>query len=925
MKRFKKIIATMLFLTIFGTLFINEKAQPVNAYFENITSLEDDFNSRTIDSTKWTSNNSETFIENYSLRFHPTKYEWVSQLMLEADNTKFQKSYVIEADLATNATRNAWQAFSFGIPDKNMKFSDAPFALIFFPSYLEDTSLTAFYANTEKSGFLEPINTFLYATPLDKANVFRRLKITVNLIDSKSSTVFYDILDTSGEYIKKHEEKDVLKVNAPLSGYIGLNNSGIETTFKHFKVYDLESNETIYEDDFSNSSIQYATEGEGVWTTSSFSKNDVVIGPLASLKLKGKDSSITSTSEFKKSQSDTIDCLFSTEVLLKYSSMTSNSVAGIEIGKASKNDNGYLFGIKKNENGFGFSLVIYDKNSNLLASLKSNTDAPGNEIRLSLKAYFDNRCVLSYNDLSLTVETNGVEGYVGLKNISIDSNECEGPYCDDFVMQKTIDSGCDATDVGINFNGTRETTLGQLKVKQFYICKNEWEYTKSQDFLLPTYEDTGIPGLTPNGYAIFDNSTNMTIFGTKQKYTNYVVRFDVQILTKTEYLKEYAGFGLEFGLDKYGTYYDNVQSVGLYNTFVDNNPVTLGTTKHSELTEGGDTKLFPIEGVEGKYHNFFDKRNGDYPTLNVVYVVKDGYVTMFFKYSDEPEEVLSKPRIVAKADNSTTGYCCVVGTSGISFTLDNFSLHNLDYVEKEEKYVDYQDSNYQITTRKDFRADNSDTSGLVLNNAYKVNKTIEINDGGSVKTKGLALNGLTRGRINSLEERTEFKYGDASIYLVNTENGKYIEGKDNNGLQKYKLSDNFQFANAFIEIERTNNEFVISACSGNKPLSSMGEEKATFYLNAGTSYSNIEIISSGLTRLSTFTFVNYDSHVNLVARNYNPETDAVISWYEKKSIQDLEKEKNKGCGGSLIGSSIIVTTICLAICALLIKRRRENN
>ncbi len=911
----------MLFPLLFSSLFLSvgilsgTKLSPASATFIDTKEASETFDKRSLNSDIWQTNNAELNIDHYSLRFQPAVYQWTSQLLLQ--EYRLTESYVMDVDLSSTGDKD-WFGVSLGVKEKGGLFSDANFGIIFYSVFNGSSNPNGICVSIADSGNLEQDFKIghIYASPLMEYGVKTKLRIHVNIISYNYSEVYYDILTLDGEMIKEHDPvKDVYKVNRNLSGYVGFNDSGNPVEISHFLLKNAEDNSTIYEDNFTNSGIQYANDGSGVWAAMRFSEDDVKLGPVGDLRLLGKDSSITFNTKFSKPETPTVDTAYFATADVAFNTMSSNAVAGFEIAKASVNDAGEFYGIQKER--FGYNLV-HINNGQAVDSIKYPNNVPGNKVNLKIEVKSGNRVVLSTPHTSLSTNAFKIEGYLGIKNISLDGAACTGPSIDNFNINKITDRGDQTPDVSINFNGTQKKTAGFFEYEDFYVSKKEWKMTTTSDMFLSQFDGTIDPN-NPDGKLYYSHSTNSTMFGSKNKYSDYVVKFKVQILSEVSSMEERAGFALEFGLDKFDTYYDNAQSIGLYNTNASNPSQSLIIMNHCHNKDTGSYSMdFPKS--DGTFAQLFEKRNGEYPTFDVMYIVKDGMVSMHFKYEDEPMSVLATPRVIAKAEGTTDGYCTVVGTSNIDFSLDDYSVTNLDFVNSNLEYVPYKDAEYQITTRKDF-AISKDTTGLELNGSSINGNSLRISNDGSASTTSKTGNGMYRMKFKGIENKATLKFGDLYIDLVDEGNSKSLVARNNVTSETINLGKNFVFANSTFEFLRVDGKLTVKFVSGDIPLSGILNEKHEITLRPTMDYEKFEISSKGITDLSSFIFVNFDSNQTIFNRNFNPDTDIVVAWTERPSIQDMNK---KGCGGSITTTSIIVGLSSLFALGFIVLKRKET-
>ena len=175
-----------------------------------------------------------------------------------------------------------------------------------------------------------------------------------------------------------------------------------------------------------------------------------------------------------------------------------------------------------------------------------------------------------------------------------------------------------------------------------------------------------------------------------------------------------------------------------------------------------------------------------------MFVARNNTVSLHFLLDGEDESNLSKVRtsVVCRENESTDGHLSIYGGMGISFSIDNLSIINLDLDAPAQKYNGK--SNYQEVTRLDFAKEN-DTTGLDLTNANVNKNTLKINEGGKVSTSKLVTDGILRLKLSNIGQELDIVQDQLQIKLINGEN-PYFTITDNSLTQKYELGSGYKFA-----------------------------------------------------------------------------------------------------------------------------------
>ena len=884
-----------------------KETHKVEAAFIENTFIKENFNTKKINEDLWDNNGAELIIDESSMRFTPTQYLWTNHLLL--NNYTISESVEIDIELSTS-NASGWFAFSFGSPNSTARFPDAKAALVFnhmLPG-ASNGGILERSTNNSLSG-AETLND----SPFRSLDEHKILKLFVEILpDGGGSKLYFDIYNKDGSAQYNHGE-DIYDFDVSLTGLLGMNTFYKDTSIYSFVMKKMSNNEVIYSDDFVDSGVSYLSSGDGVWKTSSFTEEDVVISPQGMIGL-NDDSSLTLKKPIADPMNLDIDVVYKASFDINYSKMDFSSIAGIEIGKETKTSNNLFVGLKRN--AVGYSLIALDKDGGVLETVTTSYDEFITHV--SLKVH-NNGGVEFYNSsIGISTSSENVFGYISL---SIKNSEEENRLAviDNFELQTALYVDRAAEDVATNFNGTKDEEFFGDIIKDFYVPTSEWRITP--DISLPVYRDDYEGEEEQNGYIQFNSSNGQTFFGSKSVFYEYVVKFDIEIITSADNLRNTSGFGLQVGMQKFGGYFENYQSLSL--TIARNDDTnTLRSKIEAQNGTFTDPAFDPYcKDGDNNYVNLFDKDGeGNNAKFNVMYVVRNNKVTMYFKNQSEPEEALAIPRAEMEVKGNTDGYCGVVGREGLTFRLDNYSVTNLDYDTPESSYLPVVKDGveYQNKTRLDF-SKISTTSALKLNNA-SINSTLDIADDGSVQTSGILNNGILRLNLKEVEDNLTLSFGKTNILINNSDSKKEIIYSDEANEYKQELDQYFSFNNSFIEIQKTGNSYQVIYCGNQEPLSSCGDTMKTYQLDAGDGYHPLIISSHGLSKISKLCFINFDSHFAIETRNYDPAKDDITPWIERPTEEEVNGIVNKKTSNLplILGTTIPLTIGGLALIAAIV-------
>ena len=854
------------------------KLQTVKAAVTEQIVYADDFNTAALSSV-WTATDASVVSEYSSLRIQPVEFSWPAHILCQA--------YKMEGDcrLELKTQRlpsdgEAWYALSFGAPNATTSiFEKASGALIFTNGA---TQIFKNGADTQKMLSYSPF-------PVDVA--------TIVLEFSQRANGAYDIVYTvkDGDTVVGTTTIEDFEVQ---DGYFGFNSYGVDFDVLSFDVY--ENNEKVYADDFSTSKMSYNNNvvKNAEWVAlNPFNEETASIAPVGQLDVSNIGASVVYNEAFVKKSAE-ISILYEMSASFDFSNATIGTATGFEVAKSSVNADGVFVGITR---GFtGYELVLSDGVNTDKKSLSSN---PADGIfDMSVVARYDNTLIVTVNGQTEAFAVSATEGYWGIGSSEKYADSGKGALVDEFSFKRSVYKENSVSDMGMNFEGTREFEDEDGKYYNYYVPIKDW-YLGS-NVRLANYD------FAENGYALFGNASTDSSFGPKTKFGDCIVRFDVTMVgsdyyydNPDDYFNTPTGagacdaecFGLQFGSDSYKNLYTNAQSLGIatYNGksiyYVTNCTRTINVANEMVYVPNS-------EQTPANEYDLFKKS----VTYNFMYIIKNGTVSMHFKESNEPESVLGIVREYVTGVK-TDGYIAVYGANGVDFRLDNFSVVNLDRSLTSSAYA----GGENIET---FRADT--TKGDSLTAFTKKQNGWE--------TKGVTGNHIARLTLNNASNFT-YKHGDLAIEF--NQNGATVT--DGVKTEEVVFDMPLVYNGATIEISRLGKEVTIAFVNAEAPLSAIDKNVYTVKDLQIAERCKIELISD--TDVSKVALFNLDSIVSITARNFNAETDIMQPWPERENIQGKDKDatsKNMfGCS-SVIGMPTVLALLPMAL--ILIKKEREN-
>lgn len=840
------------------------------------TVYTDDFNTAAL-SDVWTAKDAGIVSEYSSLRIQPTEYSWPAHILCQA----YKLDGDCKLELKTQrlpSDGEAWYALSFGAPNATTSiFEKASGALIFSNGV---TQLFQNGANTQKMFTYSPFGVGV---------------ATIVLEFSQRTNGAYDITYTVKDGDVEIGTPSTIEDFEVQDGYFGFNSYGVDFDVLSFDVY--EGDEKVYSDDFSTSKMSYndnvIKNAEWVALTP-FTSQTASIAPVGQLDVSKVGASVVYNEAFAKKSTE-VSTLYEMSATFDFSGATVGTATGFEVAKSSVEANGVFVGIKR---GFtGYELVLSDGERAEQKSLKSN---PADGIfDVQIVARYDNTLVVTINEQTESFSVSATEGYWGITCSEQYATSGKGALVDDFSFQRSIYMENSVSDMGMNFEGTREFEDEDGKYYTYYAPLKDW-YLGS-NVRLANYD------FAENGYALFGNASTDSSFGPKTKFNDCIVRFDVTMVGSDYYYdnpEDYfntptgAGacdaecFGLQFGSDSYKNLYTNAQSLGIA-TY--NGKSIYYTTNCTRTVQENEIVHRPNSREE---YDLFKKS----ATYNFMYIIKDGTVTMHFKEASEPESVLGivRERVTGV---KTNGYVAVYGSNGVDFRLDNFTVTNLERTLTSSTYNGGTDLQ---TLRVDL------SKGDTLSAFTQTNNTLT--------TKGVVGSHIARftlGEVNGLT------YSQGNLSIAFTANGATVS--DGTKTEEIVFDMPLLYNGATVEICRIADEITLAFANAGTPFSSLDEN---IYTVKGLQYADRESIvigTEGKIALSKIALFNLDSKTTIAARNFNPDTDIMTPWVERENIQGKDmnavSSNESGCGSVMSLPAILVL---LPIAWILVKKEREN-
>ena len=816
-----------------------------------------------------------------AMRFNSSNYEWgahVVNVKYKIDYEEITTSFTVEFSLKQIEEGGAWFAFSYGVENVLYGFPYSSGALIFYTSGSNlFKSTNGALANSDGSGYIRNFRIF-HGKKV-------KVALTFNKVAAKEG--YYNLSATckdaqTEDLLSSHVYGEVQIAN----GYFGFNTSGMKVDIFDFNVYHDGNSQPVYSDDFTNSTVSYALESaeNPTWYASSmWNHSNLIVGVIGKLDITVVNSGVTYVKAEEKPENNQLYLLYTLSADFYVENMA-NADSGFIIGADANGNGGTFIGLRKTTSKSRVVCYAEGKESEAQFGEENYSDEV---IGVRLKVFCDNTAEITVGGTTYAFSVDNVDGYFGLKTLVCGTGEHIGAFVDNFECsdnQYVVRTNGDAK---VNFEDTTETEVAGQMVTDYYCSSKNWHMggNVSLPFIIGN-----------NGYLIFSNAGDYDCFGPKQKYTDYIVRFDVTF----DMVRNGSMFGIEVGKTDVSENRPNSVYVGFQKQGDD----TYYICNKCLSADGraSDTITTPLGAPE----NVFVKD----ATYNFMAVVSNGTVKLYLKKASEDESVLAYER-ARFTDISTDGYVTMFAYE-VSLKMDNFSVTNLDY----EYFSDgYDGGEYLQTFRYDFsKGQGANDFAAVSGGTFTKDNTIELLRGKEgVSTTGKVGANVTRIRFADVEMGATYKHGNIEVKMDEAK-GKIIV---TDGVTEHavNLGSAFNYKNSVMQIEETLGKVAVSFVSGDKPIAAISGNAYEFEVENDLTPAKINISSQYIASIKELSVFNLDTNVKIDSSVYVPQNART----EKKAIQD------KGCSSAVGGelyAFLTLTTLAGAI--MMIKRRQRN-
>ena len=654
----------------------------------------DNFDAQTLDSRRWNADESSVSLQKqYNVLRLNLADEWGPAVTL--------RRYKIEGDCnitftLTQTSGNGWLGLAFGNKNAGDFTKGAKHVL-----RLEAKSVSLHSADI--SGVLNDASAEQNRVQNEKTEAIRtnsaneqRCTVQINL--KKRENGSYEMRVFAGAAGKNAEEivtygaadgKEPDGISA--DGYLAFCGQNVKADVASFKI---EANgKTAFESAFTHDELAYPDESQNgkIWTISGrYGENAVYCGAANRVGLSaGRGLRSNTAVEANTETEKTFELSF--KWYYSAAETPQNSYVGVRFG-CDKSEN--FAGIGKKD---GKTVLVWYAKSEIRAFVLLSAEAVAEgENTLLFRGKFGEKLEIEANGVTHELDNFDTTGNFALSIYSPDDakNEAAGDTAkieiDDALFVRYVSRNSKAESVSNDFSGVKiseiEASDGILSVKEYYI--NRSAYYVGAEVNLPLVYAEG-----KKGSLLFGECKNYGYFAPKKEYSEWIIRFDLQVTDERNVkqnpdgsfdlpkLKSGAMLGVSFGKEYAAQSATETDGIFFYNWY---NP---DFTEGKQTYTGADGQVYcgtylaasDTEKSSWKFGNApisYDLWGDKSAVYNIMVIAENSTAKLYMKRADESAEKMSSPIFTITGVN-TCGYAAIVGLNSASFRISNYSVTNI--------------------------------------------------------------------------------------------------------------------------------------------------------------------------------------------------------------------------------------------------------
>ena len=663
-KNIKAFISLMIVGAICAMGFVSQPAN-VNASNFPQTVFQDDFSADTLNEQKWSECGEDIGIQDAE-----------GALVIQTINTGYNNSitykgyefvdgnnYTIEFDASIKSQGNVWLGVVLG--------SDAIKGGTYNTKSDNGLVITAGKECTGVDNYLagehQPNEKFEF-DELTCNGVACSMKLDLRYVTDKYELDFYVKATSAAEY---GEKKATLTVSG-VSKYLCFQGNGDNGVVKVQNLKISMQNEVVASEKFEEDSATLICYTDRTDEFDWVGQDERYTSGITNV-LKFDDAEnqrIATSHSIVKDKNNVNNFTFSTTFC--WETQLENTGFGFEVGIQGNGEGNKIY-FKKSSS----QMNLIQKNANSDEETLATIPSLAGQSTLKIVGRYDNTIEIYLGDEKIATAKNiPFEGKVAIISVG---NVCADVYEASLIQNTSVYATAPA--VGNNFNLLK---LGSTT--QGYLDKTKWVSTGT----------CSIRYKNGNGYLFFNSGDVNTSFNTKDKYKDFILRFDITRIigsynrdTMDAYATEgyYSDMSIGVSVGK-STYSQSIltgehASLQFCPKYMNRNEdgklkANMIIWGYGMTTATGQVSEWPNEnwwhdGSDGK-----DVTSEDGLAINVMIVASNGTVSVYYKYSNQDESYLETPKAVYTNVN-TYGHVAISCGYNSSFYVDNLSVTPLAF------------------------------------------------------------------------------------------------------------------------------------------------------------------------------------------------------------------------------------------------------
>lgn len=470
-------------------------------------------------------------------------------------------------------------------------------------------------------------------------------------------------------------------------GYIAFCGQNVKADITSFRIE--ENGDTAFESAFTGGELAYPDESQSgkTWTISGrYGESAAYCGAANRVALSAGSGLVSNVALEKNGGTEkTFDLSFKWYYAAE--KMPENTLIGVKFGCDTKEN---FVGIGKKDGSFA---LAWCKKSSVAEYISLSSDAvKEGENTVEFCGKFGGALEITINGGKYELKNVDTEGRfaICLRDLSAKTERFEVTEIDDASYVRYVAENSRAESVNNDFSGVKiskiEEADGETEIKEYYI--NRSAYYVGAEVSLPLLYTEG-----KKGSLLFSACKNYGYFSPKKEYSEWIMRFDLQVTDErsvkdngdgTFYLpnlKSGAMIGVSFGKEYVAQSPADTGGIFFYNWY--NPEFTEGKSAYTGA-EGQNYcgTYLAAANVEKSAYSFgnapisYDIWGDKSAVYNVMLIAENSTVKLYMKRSEEGAEKMLAPIFTVTGVN-TCGYAAIVGLNSASFRISNYSITNI--------------------------------------------------------------------------------------------------------------------------------------------------------------------------------------------------------------------------------------------------------